>query len=87
MSNGLNTKEHKNRGTVNRKKTRRRTKMRQNGQITCTEWIKTRDRRRMRENKGKEAVKQRTQEREERRICRREGGYGGLHVEEQIIGE
>jgi hypothetical protein len=42
-------KEHKKRGTAN-KKTRRRTKMRQNGQIRCTEWIKTRDRRRMREN-------------------------------------
>jgi hypothetical protein len=83
----MNMKEHKNRETVNRKKTRRRTKMRQNGQITCTEWIKTRDRRRMRENEGKEAVKQRTQEREERRICRREGGYRGLHVEKQRIGE
>jgi len=67
-------KEHKNRGTVNRKKTRRRTNMRQNGQITCTEWTKTKDRRRMIENEGKEAVKQGTKEREERRMCRREGG-------------
>jgi len=67
-------KEHKNRRTVNRKKTRRRTKMRQNGQITCTEWIETRDRRRMKENEGRVAVKQRTVEREERKMCRREGG-------------
>lgn len=67
-------KEHKNRRTVNRKKTRRRTKMRPNGQITCTEWIETRDRRRMKENEGRVAVKQRTVEREERKMCRREGG-------------
>jgi len=78
-------KEHKNRRTVNRKKTRRRTKMRQNGQITCTEWIKTRDRRRMKENEGRVAVKQRTLKREERRMCRREGGYGGLHYKNKEL--
>jgi hypothetical protein len=41
----------------------------------------------MREDEGKQAVKQRTPERGERRMCRRVGGYGGLHVEGQRIGE
>lgn len=59
--------------------------MRQNGQITCTEWIKTRDRRRMKENEGRVAVKQRTLKREERRMCRREGGYGGLHYKNKEL--
>jgi hypothetical protein len=76
--------EHKIREIIRRKKTRRRTKMRQKRHIPCTEWIKTRDRKRMIKNEGKEDIKQRKTE--ERRMWRREGGYGGLYVEEQRIG-
>jgi hypothetical protein len=42
--------EHKIREIIRRKKTRRRTRMTQNGHIPCTEWIKTKDRKRMIEN-------------------------------------
>jgi hypothetical protein len=78
--------EHKNWEIIRRKKTRRRTKMRQNGHITCTECIKTRGRKRMIENEGKDDVKQRKQKTAELRMWRREGSYGGLHVERQRIG-